>query len=140
MKKPVPILSLACSFASISAALSLSVWSLQAHAAMTSTAKPSNAAIYAVVHIDVEPKDMKAAIPLLTSYAQRAVLDPGLQHIDILQQENGGNHFTLLENFRSQAAYDTFVSKAYVKQMRASIQPMLGSPFDERLHSAIMVR
>jgi len=121
-------------------AMAFSSWTVPAQAATMPSDAQDNAALYAVVHVDVEPKDLSAALPILTAYAQRAAIDPAVRHIDVLQQDGGTNHFTLVEDFRSHAAYQRFVAQSYVKEMRDSIQPMLGSPFDERLHSAVVIR
>ena len=96
--------------------------------------------LYAIVHVDIEPAAVKTALPLLQSYARQAERDPAVLHIDVLQQDAGKNHFTLVEVLRSPAAYDTFVEEPYVKDLRTNLQPFLGSPFDERLHQAVAVR
>ncbi|MDE1180964.1 antibiotic biosynthesis monooxygenase [Paraburkholderia sp.] len=93
--------------------------------------------MYAVVHVDIEPPQVKVALPLLASYAKHAAHDPAVLHIEILQQSGATNHFTLVEVMRSPAAYRQFVDEPYVRQMRTALQPLLGSPFDERLHSAV---
>ncbi|MGF6573534.1 quinol monooxygenase YgiN [Paraburkholderia sp. GAS333] len=94
-------------------------------------------AIYAVVHVDIEPKDLKTALPLLQSFEQQAAHDTAVVSIDVLQQMGAENHFTLLEKFSSAAGYDDFVSRPYVKALRSGLQPLLGGPFDERIHRAM---
>ncbi|WP_347555849.1 antibiotic biosynthesis monooxygenase [Robbsia sp. KACC 23696] len=140
MSKPYFSFFAVCSPVLASVAMAFSGWTVDANAATTPADAKTNGALYAVVHVDVEPKDLSSALPILTTYAQRAAADPAVRHIDVLQQDGGTNHFTLLEAFRSQAAYQQFVAQSYVKQMRERIQPMLGSPFDERLHSAVVIR
>lgn len=88
----------------------------------------------------MSPKSLPVALPILTDFAKKAEHDPAIRHIEVLQQTDGGNHFTLLEEMPSQRAYDQFVDRAYVKAMRTDIQPLLGSPFDERLHHAVALR
>jgi quinol monooxygenase YgiN len=93
--------------------------------------------VYVVVHVDIEPSQVKAAIPILRAFVRKAGDDPAVQRIDVLQQTGATNHFTLIEVFRSRSAYDGFVERPYVVDMRTRLQPYLGSPFDERLHKAV---
>jgi hypothetical protein len=46
----------------------------------------------------------------------------------------------VIEVIRSEAQYRQFVEQGYVITMRQRLQPLLGSPFDERLHSQIPER
>ncbi len=55
----------------------------------------------------------------------------------VLQQDGRPNHFTLLEEWRAQADYDTHLGAAHTRHFREALQPMLGSPFDERLHTEL---
>lgn len=94
-------------------------------------------AVFAVIHVDVAPTDVTAALPILKSFAQKAKSDPAVSSLQVLQQAGAANHFTLIEVLRSRQMYDQFVQEGYVKAMRAQLQPMLGSPFDERLHGLV---
>ena len=80
------------------------------------------AAVYAVVHVDVEPAQVKVALPLLQTFTEQARHDPAVRHIEVLQ---------------SAQAYKDFVQAPYVIGMRSKLQPLLGSPFDERLHGLL---
>ncbi len=42
------------------------------------------------------------------------------------------NHFTMVSVWDNQAAFDAHLEADHTKQMREKLQPMLGSPFDER--------
>jgi quinol monooxygenase YgiN len=48
--------------------------------------------------------------------------------VDVLHK----NHFTVVSVWDNQAAFDAHIEAAHTKQMRQKLQPMLGSPFDER--------
>lgn len=93
--------------------------------------------VYAVAHVDIEPPQFKAALTLLHRFAEQARQDPDVVRLDVLEQTDARNHFTLVEVLRSPAAYDRFVQHTYVKTLRTQLQPLLGSPFDERLHAQI---
>lgn len=95
------------------------------------------AAVYAVVHVDIEPTNVNAALPLLQAFTEQARHDPSVRHIEVLQQTGAANHFTVIEVLQSTQAYQAFVQAPYVISMRSQLQPMLGSPFDERLHGLL---
>lgn len=112
------------------------VFCQQANAAEISSGN-SDKQVYAVIHVDVAPSQVAAALPVLQSFAQQAKRDPAVSHIDVLQQLGAPNHFTVIEVIHSRQMYDRFVEEDYVKTMRDKLQPMLGSPFDERLHGIV---
>jgi quinol monooxygenase YgiN len=114
----------------LAAAMSLCLMHAQtAHASL-----PDTHAVYAVVHVDIEPLALKNALPYLREFETEAKRDPAVVDIDLLQQTGAENHFTIVEILHSQQAYDTFVSRPYVRTLRARLQPFLGGPFDERVH------
>lgn len=127
----------AAAIAAVAASLAASV------AGVAIAAEPSPAAVarqvHAVVHVDVEPSEVKNGVQMLKTFAKQAAQDSSVHHIEILQQTGAPNHFTILEVFESQAAYDKFVGEAYVKELRTRLQPILGGPFDERLHSLLVI-
>ena len=103
-----------------------------------SASEPTDtAAVYAIVHVDIEPAQVKVALPLLQTFTEQARHDPAVRHIEVLQQTGAGNHFTLVEVLQSAQAYKSFVQAPYVINMRTQLQPLLGSPFDERLHGLL---
>ena len=52
----------------------------------------------------------------------------------MLRQEGHPNHFTIFEVWQTRQDFETHLATAYSKTFREKIQPLLGSPFDERLH------
>lgn len=103
-------------------------------ACATQVKASTSEAVYAVVHVDIEPPRLKDALPALRAFEEQARHDPAVVSIDVLEQSGAENHFTIVEVLHSQAAYDAFVSRPYARTLRDTIQPLLGGPFDERLH------
>jgi quinol monooxygenase YgiN len=91
-----------------------------------------------VVHIDFMPGH-DDAVPALTAYVAHASHDPNILHIELYQQISATNHYTLVETFRSLAAYNALISEPYTRSFRNVISPALGSPFDERLHTQVAI-
>ena len=90
--------------------------------------------LYVVSHIDAEPQYTKDALQLLKTFASDSRKDPGVVRFELLQDNSRKNHYTLVEVWENQAAYDKHLEAEHTKQFREKLQPMLGSPFDERLH------
>jgi len=63
--------------------------------------------------------------------------DKGAVRIELYVQISRANHFSLVEVWENQQAYDAHLAAAHTRQFREQIQPILGSPFDERLHQIV---
>jgi quinol monooxygenase YgiN len=48
-----------------------------------------------------------------------------------------GNHISIVEVWQNKKAFDEHVAAAHTRQFRQQIDPMLGSPYDERLHQSL---
>ena len=55
----------------------------------------------------------------------------------MLQQSDRKNHFVLLETWRDQKAKDAHDAADHTKDFRTKLQPIAGSPFDERSHAFV---
>ena len=70
---------------------------------------------------------------LLRQLADVSRTEPGCLRFDVLQHTQRANHFTIIEAWRTRAARDRHVATMHTRQYRESLQPMIGSPLDERL-------
>jgi len=102
----------------------------------TAKEKLSSSLIF-VIHVDVMPPFAVPATELLTKYKRTSFKDPGVKRVEILQQVGRPNHFTIIEEWDNQAAYDAHLGTLSTREFRSNLQPMLGSPFDERAHHAL---
>jgi quinol monooxygenase YgiN len=91
-------------------------------------------AVSVVAHVDVAPNP--AVAPMLTRLAEASRREPGNLRFDVLQHTMRGNHFTVVETWRDQAALETNVTAAHTRQNRDELQPLTGSPLDERVFKA----
>jgi quinol monooxygenase YgiN len=92
--------------------------------------------LYVVTHVDVTPNYTADAIKVLSSFTVDSRKDQGVVRFELLEEPRK-NHFTIVSVWQNQAAFDAHVEARHTKEFREKIQPMLGSPFDERLHSMI---
>ena len=93
------------------------------------------AAVSVVAHVDVAPNP--AVAPMLTRLAEASRQEPGNLRFDVLQHMMRANHFTVVETWRDQAALDAHVAAAHTKRYRDELQPLTGSPLDERVFKAV---
>jgi quinol monooxygenase YgiN len=88
-------------------------------------------AVSVVSHVDVAPNP--AVAPMLARLAADSRQEPGNLRFDVLQHTMRGNHFTVIETWRNQAALDAHVSAPHTRKYRDDILPLTGSPLDERV-------
>ena len=102
---------------------------------VSTSAVPTGSAVSVVSHVDVTPN---AQVPvLLRRLADASRLEPGNARFDVLQHTMRANHFTVIETWQNQKAFDQHVAAAHTKQYRDELAPMTGSPLDERVYKAI---
>jgi quinol monooxygenase YgiN len=96
------------------------------------TAQPPSGqqVVYVIAHVDVTPNPQVPV--LLRQLAEASRQDPGNLRFDVLLHTMRGNHFTVIEAWRNQQALDAHVAAAHTKQYRDTLQPLTGSPLDER--------
>ncbi len=91
-------------------------------------------AVYAVIHIDLDSSRVDRGVQLLQDYARACRKSDGNLICQLLQELGRPNHLTLIEGWQDEAAYFAHVGSDGAKRFRSQMQPLLGSPFDERLH------
>jgi quinol monooxygenase YgiN len=90
-----------------------------------------------VVHVDAMPPFTTQALEQLKSYREDTLKERGAVRVDILQQVGRPNHFSIVEQWANQKAFDDHVSAPHTLKFRSNLQSMLGAPFDERPHHFI---
>jgi len=94
--------------------------------------------LYVVTHVDLTPNYIAEGTPLLLKFAVDSHKDKGVLRFELMVDVSRKNHFTIVSVWENQAAFDAHLEAIHTKQVREKLQPMLGSPFDERL-SVILV-
>ena len=87
-----------------------------------------------VTHVDVIPPHTVAGRELLRQFAVDSRKDAGAVRIEVFEEIGRPNHSTVIEIWKGRKAYEDHLALDHCKAYRARLQPMLGSPFDERLH------
>jgi quinol monooxygenase YgiN len=98
-------------------------------------AAPSRGTLYVITHVDVVPNPQ--APDILKRLADASRKDGGNLRFDVVQFSQRPNHFTVIEQWRDQAALDAHVAAAHTIQYRDELQPLTGSPLDERVYTPV---
>jgi quinol monooxygenase YgiN len=93
--------------------------------------------VYIVTHIDVTPNFSDAANKAIQKYAADSRKERGAISVVGTVQDGRTNHFSIIEVWQNRAAFEAHSGLAHVREFRETLQPMLGAPFDERLHEPI---
>jgi quinol monooxygenase YgiN len=95
--------------------------------------------VYVVTHVDVAgtPAMVAEATRLLREFAADSQKDQGSVRFELLLQDGRLNHFTIVEVWQTRDAFEAHSGTEHTKRFREKIQPLLGSPFDERLHGLL---
>jgi quinol monooxygenase YgiN len=107
-------------------------------AVAATNSRSAGPAVYVITHVDVAPNTQ--APELLARLAEASRAEPGNLRFDVVQLVQRANHFTVIEAWRDQAALDSHVAAAPTRTYRDELQPLTGSPLDERLYSAVGAR
>lgn len=101
------------------------------------TAAGNRQAIHVVAHVDTVGGPQADAPGLLTRLAEASRREQGCLRFDVLQHTMRPNHFTVVETWQSQNALDAHAAAMHTKQYRDRLQPISGSPLDERVYKAV---
>ena len=97
--------------------------------------------VIVISHVDIAPNPAPnpkvTAADMLKDLAEASRREPGNVRFDVVQHTMRANHFTVVEVWRDQKALDAHVASPHARQYRDTLQPMTGSPLDERVYKAI---
>jgi len=98
----------------------------------------SGRTVYVVSHVDIGGGGGQADAPgMLRRLAEASRQESGALRFDVLQHAMRGNHFTVVEVWRDQSALDAHVAASHTRTYRDTLQPISGSPVDERVFAAV---
>ena len=83
-----------------------------------------------VSHVDVPPPRKDEVIAALNPLAEQSRKGPGNLRFDVWQQTSRPNHFTVVEAWKDQKAYDARGSAPPQRTFRDKLGPMLGALYE----------
>jgi quinol monooxygenase YgiN len=103
--------------------------------AVGSAASVPGGSVMVVTHVDVIPPGQVQLREMLKTLADASRKEAGNARFDVLQGVRQ-NHFSVLEAWRDQRAYEAHTTAAHTKTFREQLQPLAadGAPYDERLY------
>lgn len=105
--------------------------------AATCVLRGQDTRLYVVTHVDLMPTYTVNGTKLLKELAMESRSDKGVVRFELLGEPTRKNHFTIVSVWENQAAFDAHLEAEHTRKFREKLQPMLGSPFDERLHGLV---
>jgi|SRR5688500_15136366 len=90
-----------------------------------------------VSHVDIGGGGKVDVPAMLTKLAEASRAEPGNLRFDVTQHTARANHFTVVEVWADQQALDRHAAAAHTKQYRDEVQPVSGSPLDERVYRRV---
>lgn len=90
-----------------------------------------------VAYFEAAPSEVNRAITLLKAYRQATQKAAGVARVQVLQQIGRPNFFAIAEKWSEGASLQAHLGSADNKKLRDELQPLLISPFDERLLGAV---
>ncbi len=98
-----------------------------------------NDVAYVITYIEVTPAATEQTIDLLVAHGEASRHEDGNSLFHVLQRIGRPNHFALIETWENADAQAAHADTAHTRAFRASIEPVLYSPYDERRHSQVEV-
>jgi quinol monooxygenase YgiN len=96
-----------------------------------------NGRLYVVTYVDVYPDFAAKTSEALTQVVAASKKDTGFVRFEFMRDVSRPNHFAIVEVWQSRQAYEAHLTQTHVKKFRETIQPWMGSPFDERLYNLV---
>jgi quinol monooxygenase YgiN len=94
-------------------------------------------AVVVVSHVDIGGGGQVDVPAMLRKLAEASRGEPGNLRFDVTQHTARANHFTVVEVWADQQALDRHAAAAHTKQYRDEVQPVAGSPLDERTYRRV---
>ncbi len=95
---------------------------------------PNGRITYVVTHVDVIPPRAADAATLLTKMAEASRNEPGNGRLEVLQQLNRPNHFSVVEIWPNRKIFESHAASPAIIAFRNELQPMAGALYDQRLY------
>lgn len=98
---------------------------------------PPAVPVYVATFIDLMPPNTASGTQAIRRYVADAGKEPGVLRVEAVAQDGRENHLVIYEVWRSQAAFDAHEALPRTKTFKATIYPLMGAPFDQRVHHLI---
>lgn len=93
--------------------------------------------LYVVTYVDLMPNYADDGSKVLQKYASDCRKEKDIVRFELFHDIGRKNHFTMVGAWENRAAFDAHLEANHTREFREKLQPMLGSPLDERLYGIV---
>ena len=111
--------------------------SVQADAELADGTVLSDSPMWIVTYIEVAFDEVDQAKHLLADHVAASRGEPGNQYFEAVQRIGRQNHFVVMEAWADPQARAAHAAADHTIALRHAIQPILYSPYDERVHLSL---
>jgi quinol monooxygenase YgiN len=95
------------------------------------------AGVFVITHVDLVPPKRDDGVAAVRTLAERSAGTAGNHRFDALVQASRLNHLTLVEGWTDAAAQEAHSAADATRSFRATLGPMSGALYDERLYTLL---
>jgi quinol monooxygenase YgiN len=100
---------------------------------------PSDTAVYSVAYFDVMPASKASAVTAFKQYRDMSRKDEGMARLEFFEQVGRPAHFSVIETWANQKAFDAHAAAAHTKQWRSAIDSIRLSDYDQRPYKTLSI-
>ena len=104
---------------------------------MAAPAAVRRGAVHVISHVDIGGGQQSNAPAMLTQLAEESRKERGNLRFEVTQHAMRANHFTVVEAWASEDDRVAHTAAAHTRKYRDALQPISGSPLDERVFRAV---
>jgi quinol monooxygenase YgiN len=93
--------------------------------------------VFVITHVDLVPPKRDDGVAAVRTLAERSAGTAGNHRFDALVQASRLNHLTLVEGWTDAAAQEAHSAADATRSFRATLGPMSGALYDERLYTLL---
>jgi quinol monooxygenase YgiN len=98
---------------------------------------PTGTTFYTVSYVDIAPASKPAAITAFKQYRDASRKDEGFVRYEFFEQVGRPGHFSLIETWSNQKAFDTHSNASHTKEFRTKLDPIRLSDYDSRPYKTL---
>lgn len=89
------------------------------------------------IHVKVKPESVEAFRQATIENARASVQEPGIARFDVVQQQDEGTQFVLVEAYRSPDAVTAHRATAHYAKWRDTVEAMMAAPRERALYDSV---
>ena len=100
---------------------------------------PVDTTFYAVAYVEVMPASKASAVAAFKQYRDASRKDEGFVRAELFEQVGRAGHFSIIETWTGQKAFDAHAAAAHAKEWRGKIDAIRLSDYDQRPYKTLSV-